>query len=295
MNDLRIARVHWPDHETVVRAIRYQVFVEEQGVAEEIEWDGQDSKCVHVLAYHHDTPVGTGRLMPTGKIGRMAVLKTARGTGIGGLLLRKLVEIGQHAGFLCLYLHAQAHAAGFYQRSGFQVKGDIYQEAGIEHITMELELPPRDSAITPSALVANRLPLVANARRDVYISELDFSRLFDELAEMISKLTLLLRENSRAQIFILSFESLALIERCPEFFNWLQRLSSRVHYRVLTEADASELGTTWLVPGFGGQFDQAKGASLTAAGSPVLETQLQRFKKVWERSQSDKRFRRLMI
>ncbi|WP_298635252.1 GNAT family N-acetyltransferase [uncultured Umboniibacter sp.] len=295
MNDLRVIRVRWPEYEGEVHAIRHEVFVQEQGVAENIEWDGQDSRCVHVLAFHNETPVGTGRLMPSGKIGRMAVLKRARGKGIGALLLTKLVEIGGHAGFLSLYLHAQAHASGFYQRADFKVNGDSYLEAGIEHVTMDLALTPRDGPITPSAFSANRLQLVTKARRDVYIAELDFSAMSNDLADITAKLTLLLRENARAEIFILSFDSVALIERCPEFFNWLQRLNSRVHYRVLSEADAAELGASWLIPGLAGQFKQAKGLSQAAAGSPVLGTQLQRFKQIWERSRRDKRFRRLMI
>lgn len=295
MSDIRVVRAMWPEDEAKLHAIRHQVFVQEQGVDESIEWDGQDAKCVHVLAYRHNDVVGTGRLMPNGKIGRMAVLKASRGLGIGALLLKALVDVGHHAGFLSLYLHAQAQAAGFYTKLGFNVDGESYQEAGIEHVTMMLSLPPRDSAITPSAFASNRLAIIQCARREIYVFEPDFSLILSELADMMSAMTTLLRNNPRSEIFVLSLNSTALIERCPEFFTWLQRLNSRVHYRVVTEADATELGAMWLSTGFAVQGKHSKGLAMAPAASPALETQLQAYKRVWQRSETDKRFRRLMI
>ncbi|WP_420177315.1 GNAT family N-acetyltransferase [Kerstersia gyiorum] len=117
--------------------IRFEVFVDEQGVPPEIELDDMDPLCLHAVAYDaHGIALGTGRLLPDGHIGRMAVLRPARGTGLGGLLLEALVDAGLRQGHTTLVLHAQCHARPFYERHGFQAEGAPFQEAGIDHIAM---------------------------------------------------------------------------------------------------------------------------------------------------------------
>ena len=120
------------------KIIRFEVFVEEQKVPAELEMDHMDAVCVHAVAYDAaGTPVGTGRLLPDGHIGRMAVRKIARGTGIGGALLKVLMDQARARGDKQVVLSAQSHAAPFYERHGFAIDGDEFFEAGIAHINMQ--------------------------------------------------------------------------------------------------------------------------------------------------------------
>ena len=119
------------------RVIRFEVFVEEQKVPAELEMDDMDAVCLHAVAYDAaGTPVGTGRLLPDGHIGRMAVRKRARGKGVGGALLQGLMAQARARGDRQVVLSSQAHAAPFYQRHGFTIEGDEFFEAGIAHIDM---------------------------------------------------------------------------------------------------------------------------------------------------------------
>lgn len=118
-------------------AIRLEVFVEEQKVPAELEMDHMDAVCVHAVAYDAGgRPIGTGRLLPDGHIGRMEVRKSARGTGVGGALLRALMAQARARGDRQVELSSQTHAAPFYQRHGFTIEGDEFFEAGIAHINM---------------------------------------------------------------------------------------------------------------------------------------------------------------
>ncbi len=121
-------------------ALRRIVFIEEQGVPEEIELDEDDAIATHVLALAGDTPVGCGRMIPHGdqvKIGRMAVLKERRGEGIGRQILEYLMSLARERGFRYAILHAQTHAEGFYLKCGYQPKGEVFEEAGILHRLMD--------------------------------------------------------------------------------------------------------------------------------------------------------------
>lgn len=127
----------WDEARERARAIRYSVFVEEQGVPVELEWDDMDAPSWHALAFAADgTPVATGRLLPDGHIGRMAVLKVARGTGVGARVLDALMAKAAELGYPALILNAQTHAAPFYARVGFEQVGEEFEEAGIPHVEM---------------------------------------------------------------------------------------------------------------------------------------------------------------
>ena len=133
----RMYRATWPEHEPSIRAIRHQVFVLEQQVPPELEWDGSDAFCRHILVENHaHRPIATGRLDPRGKIGRMAVLEEARGSGAGSLVLRALLEWAGELSHASCYLHAQTHALPFYHRHGFEEEGLLFYEAGIPHLKM---------------------------------------------------------------------------------------------------------------------------------------------------------------
>lgn len=139
-----VQEVPWQTHRVALYAVRRQVFVVEQGVPAEIEIDAWDPLSRHVLAVDaNGTPIGCGRLLPDGHLGRMAVLSVARGRGVGLHILDTLIAIAQESGIQCLVISAQTHALGFYEKVGFVAYGPIYEEAGILHRAMSLNLPPR--------------------------------------------------------------------------------------------------------------------------------------------------------
>ena len=122
--------------ESDIRFIRDIVFGQEQNVAREVDWDGKDSQSIQVVATDDDNPVGTGRMQPDGKIGRLAVLDSWRGQGIGQKMLKVLVETAEKEDFQEVFLHAQVHAISFYEKCRFHKDGEEFLEAGIPHVKM---------------------------------------------------------------------------------------------------------------------------------------------------------------
>jgi predicted GNAT family N-acyltransferase len=132
----------WDRDEDSLRQVRTRVFVDEQAVPEDEEWDGLDAECVHAVAESDgEGVIGTGRLHPSGKIGRMAVLSGWRGHGVGAAILRCLIEAAAQRGLVSVYLHAQVAVLGFYARFGFVAEGEEFDEAGIAHRLMQLDIP----------------------------------------------------------------------------------------------------------------------------------------------------------
>jgi len=131
----------WATASPLARPIREAVFIREQGVPVELEWDEEDPRCLHAVARSSDgTPVGTARLKPDGTLGRMAVLKKWRRRGIGSTLLGALVAEARRRGLAFVRLSAQTHALAFYGKRGFTVTSDVYLDAGIPHRAMILDL-----------------------------------------------------------------------------------------------------------------------------------------------------------
>jgi predicted GNAT family N-acyltransferase len=119
--------------------LRFEVFVDEQGVSRELEVDEFDPGATHLVAIRDDQVIGTLRMLEhegAAKIGRVAVRAAARGTGIGARLMDRAAAIASERGFAEVILHAQVAVAGFYRRLGYVEEGDLFDEAGIPHIAM---------------------------------------------------------------------------------------------------------------------------------------------------------------
>jgi len=139
--DYTIELATWTTDGESIRHVRRSVFIEEQRIPEHEEWDDLDAQVTHVLAYARAGSakrdvVGTGRLEPTGKIGRVAVLPQYRGTGAGVAIMQRLVQLAFERGFTEVYLNAQTYACGFYERLGFRAEGPEFDEVGIPHQRM---------------------------------------------------------------------------------------------------------------------------------------------------------------
>jgi predicted GNAT family N-acyltransferase len=135
-----IVRLATQEDLPAVLALRHEVFVVGQGVPAELELDELDAVADHAVALVDGAVVGTGRLLPSATIGRMAVAETARGLGIGAAVLECLEERARERGFGMVELHAQVHAAGFYDKAGYSPYGEVFLEAGIEHQSMRKDL-----------------------------------------------------------------------------------------------------------------------------------------------------------
>ena len=136
----RIELLPWEKARAHASPIRFSVFVEEQGVPREIELDEHDASSLHAVVFEDGKAVATGRLLPDGHIGRMAVLKQWRGRGLGSELLKLLMEHAKQTGHAEVALSAQVHAVPFYRAHGFVPVGEEYLEAGIRHQAMKRTL-----------------------------------------------------------------------------------------------------------------------------------------------------------
>jgi len=133
----------WTEACEFARPVRERVFIDEQHVPRELEWDEWDEPSEHAVARDlQGAGVGTARLLPDGRVGRMAVLSGWRGRGVGAQMLEALLGRARARGMANLTLHAQTQAAGFYRRFGFNQRGGVFLEAGIAHVAMTLQLFP---------------------------------------------------------------------------------------------------------------------------------------------------------
>jgi len=140
LKTITVEQVSWESCAENIRPIRQAVFIDEQQVPVELEWDGLDEHCIHLLAYNNDQPVGTARMTAAGKIGRMAVLKSWRRYGAGSALLERMVSIARGDGLTEVVLDAQVYATPFYANFEFRAFGEEFMDAGIAHRKMRLQL-----------------------------------------------------------------------------------------------------------------------------------------------------------
>jgi len=319
----------WDEHIETLQRIREVVFIKEQEVPKEIEWDGEDENSTHFLAVNElGQYVGCARLMPSGQIGRMAVLEEYRGTGVGAELLAFAVEHGKAAGFDRLFLHAQSYALSFYKKGGFLAYGEEFEEAGISHVSMEMKLPLpfspgiesgetapsiREQAVRPT-LTSDESQVkpfsgfhectealhevIGSARRRLLILSpyLDHE-LFDKegVEDLVSAFA---RSAPKVEIQILIFNSKLIVNRGHLLVDLARRLDGKIKIRLLQEQPTSQsssfvcadLDAYWLLP----SSDKHDGVSDLA--NPVTCRRLtEAFERAWAKSTEDPELRRLRL
>ena len=136
----RVQSGHWDKLEQDAKFIRKQVFIIEQNIPEEEEWDDQDMISQHFVIYDQDQPIATARLLQNHSVGRVAVVKAYRGQGLGQMIMLEIISYAQKQGLSVLTLSSQVHAISFYEKLGFTVQGNPYDECGISHIEMTMNL-----------------------------------------------------------------------------------------------------------------------------------------------------------
>ncbi len=138
MSEIHIRMAHWHgSDQPALCQIRQRVFMDEQGVTPELEWDAHDAGATHFLVEADGQPIGCARLLPDGHIGRVAVLTHWRARGIGARLMQAVILEAEARGLRCQQLSAQTHALDFYRRLGFRVTSAEYLDAGIPHVDMQ--------------------------------------------------------------------------------------------------------------------------------------------------------------
>jgi len=136
LSDFTIRLADWSRDRALLRALREEVFIREQAVPAHLEWDEFDTLSRHVVAIFDGIPIGTGRLLSDGHIGRMAVLRDWRRQGVGSALLTALMDTARELGMSRVMLNAQIQALPFYLLHGFHVEGEEFLDAGIPHLRM---------------------------------------------------------------------------------------------------------------------------------------------------------------
>lgn len=140
----RVQSGHWDKLEQDAKFIRKQVFIIEQNIPEEEEWDDQDMISDHFVVYDQDQPIATARFLQNNSVGRVAVLKAYRGQGIGSMIMLEIIQQAHQQDRKFLQLSSQVHAISFYEKLGFSIQGDAYDECGIPHIKMQLVIETKN-------------------------------------------------------------------------------------------------------------------------------------------------------
>ncbi|MBS0556089.1 MAG: GNAT family N-acetyltransferase [Proteobacteria bacterium] len=316
--DFTIAPIDWNNdaERDACRAVREQVFIIGQSVPREDEWDALDATSRHVLARDlAGNPIGTGRLTPERKIGRMAVLADWRGRHVGEAIMNLLLEQARALGYRELELHAQTHAVPFYEKFGFATYGDEFEECAIKHYHMRRELEPvatREFAPLPprpevrSVAVESReqaavesLALIDAAKREVCI----YTRALDpELFESDAALEALKRvaiSGRGASIHILVQDPRAVATRGHRLLPLAQRLSSMFELRTPIEDNDLQYPSAFLLNDVRGYYFRVLGNRFDGEAvnyAPGRHAQLQEyFNQVWERSEPSEDLRQLSL
>lgn len=291
------------DYETGLkdlRAVRETVFVQEQQVPIEEEWDALDPVCRHVIARDQDgMPVGTARLTPQHKIGRMAVLAPWRGRGVGDALLSALMTEARSQGWAEVSLNAQVSAQSFYTRHGFVAYGARFIEAGIEHQAMRHSLGGATAIEELAAAVAMASTLIAQSRTSlrIYTRELD-PGLFDA-PSVLEALRDFATSTRGADIQVLLHDPSAPQRGLAPLLPLAQRLPSVFAFRAVSAAVDKAYASAFIVNDAGGYYFRPLGHRFDGEADvhgPGRARQLREsFGRVWERSRPCTELRALGI
>jgi predicted GNAT family N-acyltransferase len=315
----QIQRVTWQDAESDLRILREFVFIREQNVPPELEWDGEDAKAVHVLARDQkNRAIGTARMTTDGHIGRMAVLRAWRKRGVGSEMLTALITIARARQLSRVKLDAQVQAIEFYQKHFFDMQGETFMDAGIPHQHMTRSLPPLDVHININdlpkqvlgetrgyidlkGLEDNKQVAIHMARQgqrslNLFTPNLD-PRIFnnDEFIDAIKKVAL---HNPRSRVNILIIDPSEVVSRGHRIVELARKISSRIFIHRADEEDRDQMDTYMIVDDVGiirrAHNDRFEGlAEFNNPGEARLL--LKTFTDTWERSQPEPELRRLHL
>lgn len=297
-SDFHVEPIDYTSGLPELRAVREAVFVQEQGVPLALEWDELDPASHHVIARDPSgTPIGTARLTPERHIGRMAVVRSWRGRGVGDALLRELVARAGELGWTSLSLHAQTHAIPFYARHGFLPTGARFDEAGIDHQTMERHIGAPNPVGDRAGAIAATLGVIASARRRVliYSPELDPGVL--DVPEIVTALRGFAID--KGEIRILLHDPGAPQRDLSPLIGLHQRLPSTIGFRAVEEPFDRSYASAYTSNDSGGYYFRPMASRIegdTRLDDPARARHLLNlFDPVWERARPCTEYRALGI
>ena len=283
-----------------LRTVRETVFVQEQQVPIEEEWDALDPLCTHVIARDAaGQPIGTGRLTPEHKIGRMAVLRDWRGRGVGEAMLAALLLQARDKKWPLVGLQAQVSAEPFYARHGFIPHGGRFWEAGIEHQSMHRALQGSTAVENAAGAIAALTGVATQARRylRIYSRELDPGLL--DTAHAIDVLRRFATHTRGGEVQVLLQDAAAPQRSLAPLLTLAQRLPSVFAFREVREPVDRAYASAFIANDMGGYYFRPLGHRFegeTDLDNPGRARQLRDdFGRVWERSRPCTEYRALGI
>jgi len=283
-----------------LRAVRETVFVEEQKVPIEDEWDALDPECVHVIARALDgRAIGTGRLTPEHKIGRMAVLPEWRGKGVGDAMLLALVEEAQERGWREVALNAQVSAIDVYVRHGFRPEGERFWEAGIEHQAMRRELTGPKAIDDRDTAIATVVSLLDASRRGLWLYSRDLDPGLFDAPGVVDAFRRFATAGRGNEIRVILQDADAPQRKNSPLLALAQRLPTVFQFREVEDPVDRSYPSAYLTTDAGGYYFRTLGHRFDGEAdlhSPGRARQLRgAFMAVWERARPVTEYRALGI
>lgn len=298
-----------------LRAIREAVFVVEQHIPENIEFDVIDRNCYHFIARDDQhQAIGTGRLSPDNKIGRTAVLESWRNKGVGKALLLAILEKARKLGVSEVTIDAQINVVPFYEKFNFLKSGNIFTVADIPHQTMHLsleplakpsrpELKPREALVEIAELTSQEdtvgavLQLIGKARRQICIYTPDLEPLLYGKTEVLEALKQFAINSSGGLVMIILQDTLAARNQPHALIDLVQRLPSTFFLRTPTEADDLQYPSAYLLNDRDGYLFRQRSNHMHGVWSPNMPARNRQltgeFDTVWQRCRPCTEFRAL--
>jgi len=293
--------------------LRKTVFIEEQHVPQDLEWDGLDGNCIHFIAHHQSQAIATARMKPDGHIGRMAVLKPYRNNGVGSSLLTAAIQLAKTRGLKKVYLHAQVTVIGFYQKHGFETQGTEFMDAGIvpclkfcancRRLAIFYKLGKSKAEVTIHTAEENKNAAISLAKQarytvNIFSQELD-ATLYDN-AEFEKSIINLARKHPDSRIRILVQDPHKAMRDGHRLIRVSQHLTSSVFIRKPAREHKSKQSAFMSVDGCGLLFravgNQYNYEAVVSFMSPNRIGKLDEFfNEVWEHAEVDLDLRRLYV
>ncbi|GAB2653827.1 GNAT family N-acetyltransferase [Arenimonas aestuarii] len=315
--DFRIEPADYATDLADLRKVRETVFILEQKVPEEEEWDDLDPRSQHVLARDAGgQPIGTGRLTPEHKIGRMAVLREWRGRGVGDGLLVALMDRARTLGWTEVKLNAQVSALAFYARHGFEPYGERFMEAGIEHQAMRRAIEPLAGPERPpaqprgpseaarefdslSAATEASIRLVDDARRELFVFSRDLDPVMYSQPAVMDAFRRFATAGRGGVVQLIVLDPAAVQGQGHPLLGLAQRLTSVFQFRTPIEDVDLQYPSAFLANDRDGYLFRQLGSRWDGDWSPAHPARtrqlVEHFGRVWERSRACTEFRALGI
>jgi predicted GNAT family N-acyltransferase len=315
ISDFRVEPADYHTDFDDLRSIREAVFIVEQNIPEAIEFDSLDQDCFHFIArdnFHQ--AIGTARISPDHKFGRMAVLETWRNKGVGKALLLALIEKARKLGWTEVTLNAQMDVKEFYQKHGFAAFGEIFMEANIAHQPMRLQIEPistfnratpkpREPLVEITELnglddtIAALQQLIGKALRQICIYSPDLEPVVYGHADIVDALKQFAINSGGGNVQIIVQDTLSIRNQPHPLIDLAQRLPSAFLLRTPVEADDLLYPSAYIINDRDGYLFRQQSSRVTGVWSPTLASRNRQlgeeFERVWQRCRICTEFRSL--